>query len=86
MLQSKFRETVCAQVARQLRETRVRQGLSMTRLSDEAGLSRATISFVENELRNPTLDTLLRICSVLKVELADVLKDATQQAARKRSR
>ena len=58
----------------------------MTRLSDEAGLSRATISFVENELRNPTLDTLLRICSVLKVELADVLKDATQQAARKRSR
>ena len=77
MSESKLREGICAQVAKLLHETRIRRGLSMTQLAEQSGLSRATISFVERELRHPTLDTLLRICAVLKVDLADVIREAT---------
>ena len=55
----------------------------MSELADRAGLSQAMISFVERELRNPTLDTLLRMASALEVDLADVLRQS-QKATRKR--
>jgi len=41
------------------------------------------ISFVEHELRNPTLETLLRMSMVLKVDLADILRKAAIEAAKK---
>jgi transcriptional regulator with XRE-family HTH domain len=84
--ESKLREAVCSQVAKLLRELRVERGLSMTELAARAGLSRAMISFIEHELRNPTLDTLLRIASVLKVDLADVLKRAEAEASKTQRR
>ena len=82
MSDSDLRRAVCSQVAKVLCETRQSRKLSMTQLSGRAGLSRAMISFVERELRNPTLDTLLRICSVLEVDLAEVIRMATAQARR----
>lgn len=66
-----------------LKGLRIERGLSMTELAARAGLSRAMISFVEHELRNPTLDTLLRIASVLEVDFADVLRKAEAEAAKK---
>ncbi len=45
----------------------------MTELADRAGLSRSIISLVERELRNPTLDTLLRISQALGVSLGEVI-------------
>ena len=48
----------------------------MSELAARAGLSQAMISFVERELRNPTLDTLLRMASALEVDLADVLRQS----------
>jgi len=70
-------------VAVLLKGLRIERGLSMTELAARAGLSRAMISFVEHELRNPTLDTLLRIASVLEVDFADVLRKAEAEAAKK---
>ena len=83
VLDSQLREAVCSQVAKLLKDLRVERGLSMTELAARAGLSRAMISFIEHEFRNPTLDTLLRITAVLKVDLADVLRKAEIQAAKK---
>lgn len=83
MAESKIREAVCSQVAVLLKGLRIERGLSMTELAARAGLSRAMISFVEHELRNPTLDTLLRIASVLEVDFADVLRKAEAEAAKK---
>jgi transcriptional regulator with XRE-family HTH domain len=54
----------------------------MTELAARSGLSRAMISFIEHELRNPTLDTLLRIAAALKVDLAEVLKRAAVAAGK----
>jgi transcriptional regulator with XRE-family HTH domain len=79
---SRHVDKVSHQVARLLKEERERRGLSMTTLADEAGLSRSMISFVEREIRNPSLETLLRICYVLKVELGEVIQRASRAASR----
>jgi transcriptional regulator with XRE-family HTH domain len=55
----------------------------MTRLAEQAGLSQSMISLVERDLRNPTLDTLLRIVDVLGIELSDVLVKAKKDAVRR---
>lgn len=83
MSESKLREAICGQVATLVHEKRVANGLSMTELADRAGLSRAMISFVERGIRNPTLETLLRISVVLKVELAELIHEATRRAKSK---
>jgi transcriptional regulator with XRE-family HTH domain len=42
----------------------------MTKLGELAGLSQQMVSYVERELRNPTLDTLLGITDALDVDIA----------------
>ncbi|TAL02401.1 MAG: XRE family transcriptional regulator, partial [Verrucomicrobia bacterium] len=66
-----------------LKEERLRQNLSMTVLSERAGLSQQSVSYVEREMRIPNLDTLLRITDVLKVDLADIIKQARKAASSK---
>jgi len=44
------------------------------------------ISLVERDLRNPTLDTLLRIADVLEVDLSNVLIQASKEARSKLKR
>jgi transcriptional regulator with XRE-family HTH domain len=51
----------------------------MTELANKSGLSQQMVSFVERELRNPSLDTLLRITAVLEVRLSDVIRQAEQK-------
>lgn len=48
-----------------------------------AGLSHSMISLIVRQLRNPTLDTLLCLCSVLEVDLGDLINQAARNAARK---
>ena len=69
-------QKVCAGVSAILKKERLSQHLSLTRLSEKAGLSRQMVSYVERGLRVPGLDTLLRICRVLELDVADVLRRA----------
>ena len=50
----------------------------MTLLSERAGLSQQSISYVERGMRIPNLDTLLRITAVLGLDLGDVIKRANR--------
>ena len=52
----------------------------MTRLAEMAGLSQGMISLVEHEHRNPSLDTMLRMCGPLGIELSAVLIRAERTA------
>lgn len=70
---------IALEVARLLRTERVRQELSMTRLAEKSGLSQPMVSYVERGMRNPTLDTLLRIAIALDVDLWMLLKQASQE-------
>ena len=79
------RDLITLTVAHALRDERKRQDLSMERLAEKAGLSTSMISLFERDLRNPTLDTLLRIAEVLDVDLGRVIQKAAT-VAKKSSR
>ncbi len=76
MLNDADRAAICAEVARLLREERGRQGLSLNALSQKAGLSRQMVSYVEQQERQPTLDTLLRLSEALELRLDEMLRAA----------
>ena len=48
----------------------------MNTVAERAGLSQQMVSYVEREMRNPTLETLLRIATAIDVDLVDVLRRA----------
>jgi len=76
------RKQICSEIARLIKEERLRQKLSLNALSAQAGLNRQTISFIEQEQRTPTIDTLLRLTDVLGIQLEDVITKARKRAAK----
>lgn len=83
-LDKRSQQAVCARVVRILRDEREKQGLSMNAVAERSGLSQQMVSYVEREMRNPTLETLLRIAAVLEVHLDDVIRRARQSVERRR--
>jgi transcriptional regulator with XRE-family HTH domain len=71
---------LCLRVAALLQKERERQEVSMTVLSERAGLSQPSLSYIERGMRIPNLDTLLRIADALGIELSSVLAEATKTA------
>jgi len=76
-------DAISSQVARLLKVEREKQGLSLNLLAEKAGLSRQTVSYIEQEAQSPTLDTLLRITLALDVDLEKVIAQARKLASRK---
>lgn len=61
-----------------LRRIRSIKGFSLTELSIKTGISKSSLSNIENNKNNPTIDTLSKICDALEVEtnkVLDVRKD-----------
>jgi transcriptional regulator with XRE-family HTH domain len=77
---NQLREAVAANVVKILAQERKRRGLSMNQVAERSGLSQGMISLVEHDLRNPTLDTLLRIADALDLDLSVVIKRANKAA------
>ncbi len=76
MPEAEIRAAVCAEVVRILSEARRTKGLSMNALAKKAGLSQPMISILESSQPNPKLDTLLRISTVLELNLGIVVQQA----------
>ncbi len=57
--------------------------MSMTELAKRAGLSQQMVSYVERQLRNPTLDTLLRMADALGIDIAAVITRASKPATKR---
>jgi transcriptional regulator with XRE-family HTH domain len=74
----KSQQAVCARVAQILRREREKRGLSMNLVAERAGLSQQMVSYVEREMRNPTLETLLRIAAAIEIDFVEVLRQATK--------
>jgi transcriptional regulator with XRE-family HTH domain len=62
----------------------VKRSLPLNALVQKAGLSRQTVSYVEQEVQNPTLDTVLRITAVLEVDLEKIIAKARKAALKHR--
>ena len=52
----------------------------MNAVAVRAGLSQQMVSYVEREMRTPTLETLLRIAAALEIDFVQVLRRAQQKA------
>jgi transcriptional regulator with XRE-family HTH domain len=78
-----LRDDLHASILEELREVRVRQGLSMNEVAAWAGLDQSVISLIERSLRSPNLDTLLRIAEALEIDLWSLVQSATERARRK---
>jgi len=78
----KQRGQICLTTARILREERERQAFSMSAVAERAGLSQQMVSYVERGLRNPTLDTLVRITQAMGLSLPDVISRAYTESAK----
>ena len=73
---------VSLEVAKLLRNERMRRGISIRRLASMAGLSQPMVGYVERGMRNPTLDTVLRIANALDVDLSGLIKQASRSRRR----
>ena len=82
MLKQEHFKTVAERVASSLRRERERQKLSMNAVAAKAGLSQQMVSYVERGMRNPTLETLLRLAAALEVDLAAVIAEALRKPRR----
>jgi len=79
---SKLSDPVSVEVARLLRKERVKRRLSINQLAHKAGLSRQMVSYIEQDKRNPSLDTLLRLTRGLQINLDELIRRARRTAAR----
>ena len=86
MAKENTRQAVIFETIRLLRKEREFQKISMNQLAERSGLSQSLISLLERGLRNPTLETLLRIAEVLKVDLAKIIGRAIQTSAKNKSK
>lgn len=69
-------------VGRRIRTLRARRGVSLSALAAATGLGKGTVSELERGRRNPTLDTLFAIATVLAVPVSDLLAPATDERGR----
>ena len=53
----------------------------MERLAEKAGLSKGMVSLVERGLRNPTLDTFVRLARALDLDPGGVIKRVSKKVA-----
>lgn len=56
---------------------------SMSYLAERAGLSQQTISYIERGLRDPSVDSLLRIAEAMEVDASELLLEAEILSERK---
>ena len=67
-------------ISRRLRNARKKKGLTQLELSLQAGVSQNMIACVKEKKRNPTFQTVIKMCRALDVQLSDILKDIEPSA------
>ena len=72
-------------VAWNLRRLRVAKGVSVKQLAEEAGIHFTFLGRVERGTSNSSIDALEKLCGVLGVRLADLLRDPPKGETRPRA-
>jgi transcriptional regulator with XRE-family HTH domain len=62
-----------------LQKERERRKLSKYFVAQESGLSPQMVGYVERGLRNPTLETVLRMAEAMNVDFEDIIKRARKE-------
>jgi len=75
-------QAICVKVIALLREERERRKLSKYFVAQESGLSPQMIAYVERGIRNPTLETVLRMSEAMNVDLARLIRRARKELSK----
>ena len=67
------KENIASAFGSLLRELRLNANLSQEKLADESGLDRSYISLLERGKAQPTLETLFRLSSVIKIPASEII-------------
>jgi len=59
-------------LAERLRELRRERKWSQERLAEEAGMHRTYLAGIEREIRNPSLESLVKLANALELTLAEL--------------
>jgi transcriptional regulator with XRE-family HTH domain len=51
----------------------------MNQVAERAGLSQQMVSYVERGMRNPTLETVLRIAAAIDIDFVEVIRRAMRE-------
>ncbi len=62
-------------IARRLRKARKQKKLTKLDLSFKSGVSQNMIACIEAGKRNPSFQTMIKLCRALDIRLSDILKD-----------
>jgi len=73
----KHYEAIRKEIIRLLREEREGRNLSNYVVAQNSGVSESMLSLVERELRNPTMELMLRIADGIGADLPALIKKAT---------
>ena len=65
-----------------LKAERERRKLSKYFIAQESGLSPQMVGYVERGLRNPTLETVLRMAEAMGVEFEKIIKQARKEVSK----
>jgi transcriptional regulator with XRE-family HTH domain len=76
------RMPICAVMPGVIRKERKSRGVSQYVLARNGGISREMLRLVENGSSVPSLETLARICAVLKVRMSKLVVKAEGRLAR----
>lgn len=79
MSKSERRAAVLAELVRLLGLKRQQRGLSRNQLATLTGLNQSTISRLESNQLNSTMDSLLRVADELEVDLGELLQQALKK-------
>lgn len=66
---------LAALIGMKIRKFRNEKGFTLEELSFKSGLNAAHLGQIERGLRNPTIDTLERICSALEINFLDLINN-----------
>ena len=83
MFAEKGCRAIVLQVVRLLHEERERRKLSMYEVAGRSGLSPQMVSYVGREMRNPSLETVLRMADAIEVDLAELITKASKAAPKR---
>ena len=76
-------QALCTKTISLLQEERKRRKLSKYFVAQESGLSPQMVAYVENGIRNPTLETILRMSEAMNVDLEKIIAKARKQVSTK---
>ena len=68
-------QIICNNIVSALTKERINQGISQYKMAKDIGMSKSSISYIENQTQTPSLRTIIIIADYLGVKLNVLLDD-----------